>query len=71
MIKRNEWEIYISLINKGVYTIAFEHSKLANRRVYIIYTAYNAIVASCTYQAYRKYRKYLHSIPGTECSRMH
>lgn len=64
MIPRREWDIYISLINKGIYTIAFEHSKKRDRRVYIINRGCGYITASCSYQAYRKYRKFLHIIPG-------
>ena len=70
MIQRREWDIYISLINRGEYTIAFEHSKKNDRRVYIINKACGYIAASCSYQAFRKYRKYLHSIPGSKCNRM-
>lgn len=71
MIQRREWDIYISLINKGKFTIAFEHSKKPDRRVYIINIEFGSIAASCSYQAFRKYRKFLHSIPGGGCNRMH
>ena len=71
MIPRREWDIYISLINRGEYTIAFEHSKKSDRRVYIINKAAHYVAASCSYQAFRKYRKQLHTIPGTRCNRMH
>lgn len=71
MIKKSTWEIYIRLINEGVYKLVFEHSKKKDRRVYIIYPMYNSILDSCSYQAFRKYRKYLHSIPGSGCTRLH
>lgn len=70
MIKKAVWEGYINLINKGEYKIVFEHAKVVDRRIYIIYPKFRSIVDSCTYQAFRKYRKYLHSIPGPECKRM-
>lgn len=71
MITRDDWMIYIKRINEKKYTIAFEHSKKTNRRVYIIDIVCGKIVVSCTYQAYRKYRKYLHIIPGSRCNRLH
>lgn len=71
MIKKRDWELYASLINDGKYTIAFEHSKKKDRRVYIINVIYGYIAASCSYQAFRKYRNLLHSIPGIKCNRMH
>lgn len=71
MITKDRWLGYISLINKGTYTIAIEHSKKRGRRVYILYPQYMHIVNSCTYQAFRKYRKYITSIPGARCNQMH
>lgn len=71
MIKKTTWAVYIELINNGVYEVVFEHPKKKDRRVYIIYPVYGRIVDSCSYQAFRKYRKHLHSLPGSECSRMH
>lgn len=71
MISRREWDVFISLINEGEYTIAFEHSKKDDRRVYIINKKFSSVSASCSYQAFRKYRKYLHSIPGEGCNRLH
>lgn len=70
MIKKQEWEVYIKLINEGTYKITFEHVKKQDRKIYILYPRFNHIVNSCSYQAFRKYRKYLHSIPGSGCNRM-